>query len=449
MKSNNNNYKSLFDISNRSSTIGSGLKTQSHSPINRIEKPNNENLKTSICIYCKSGKNLCGRNKCDLIEKTEAGLRNKKSRITLKIDGATPPSVFVGTSGYQDIYIGPMVPQYYDNTEILDTPERWIGKSVDEIINYRHSLTLGTKRINALKTNLEELFVENLQMIAMSSQPIDTEVTLTKIPNTRITLNPEMQPFGPSAPIKHFKSSNFRVDTRIEKAYNDKDLLSRDGIMNLYSQGVSISRIQKAFSMGMFGLGKKRKLVPTRWSITAVENNISLALLEEIKKSDTIDNYRVFSFRNLDNLFTVILSPEKWRLELLEAWHPGTIWNSNGTLPVIISDYEPFQGRNSYAKVGGSYYAARLAVTERLERDRRQASAIIFREIQQGYKIPLGVWNIRESIRAAIRKKPDEFESFHSALTHINSVLTIKLDKWIEASTLLKETFIQRKISDY
>ncbi|HEY4699916.1 MAG TPA: hypothetical protein VIH27_06060, partial [Nitrososphaerales archaeon] len=111
--------------------------------------------------------------------------------------------------------------------------------------------------------------------------------------------------------------------------------------------------------------------------------------------------------------------------------------------------YEPFQGRNSYAKVGGSYYAARLAVTERLERDRRQASVIIFREIQPSYKIPLGVWNIRESVRAAIRKKPDEFESFHSALTHINSVLTIKLDKWIEASTHLKETFIQRKISDY
>jgi len=449
MKSDKSSYKALFDISSLSSTTEIESKSKSNTSTNRIEKPKNENVKTSICIYCKSGKYLCGRNRCDLIEKAEAGLKNKKSRIALEIDGATPPSVFVGTSGYPDIFIGPMVPQYYENTEILDTPERWIGKSVDEIINYRHSLTLGTKRINALKTNLEEQFVENLQMIAMSSQPIDTEVTLTKIPNTRITLSPEMQPFGPSAPIKHFKSSNFRVDTRIEKSYYDKDLLSREAIMNLYSQGVSISRIQKAFSMGMFGIGKKRKLVPTRWSITAVENNVSLALLEEIKKSDTIDKHKVFSFRNLDNLFVVVLSPEKWKLELLEAWHHGTIWNSNGSSSVIISDYEPFQGRKNYAKVGGSYYAARLAVTERLNRDRRQASAIIFREIQPGYKIPLGVWNIRESIRAAIRKKPDEFETFQLALSHVKNVLTIKLDKWIEASTLLKETFLQRKISEY
>src|SRR4030067_3796584 len=100
MKSNKSSYKALFDISSHISTTEIESKSKSNTLINKIEKPKNENVKTSICIYCKSGKYLCGRNRCDLIERAEAGLKNKKRRIGLKIDGATPPSVFVGMSGY-------------------------------------------------------------------------------------------------------------------------------------------------------------------------------------------------------------------------------------------------------------------------------------------------------------------------------------------------------------
>ncbi len=63
--------------------------------------------------------------------------------------------------------------------------------------------------------------------------------------------------------MKEFKpAGNITVDQRIEKAYYDKDLKAADAVFDLYREGVLFSRLEKAFSVGIFGEKKKRKLVP-------------------------------------------------------------------------------------------------------------------------------------------------------------------------------------------
>ena len=57
--------------------------------------------------------------------------------------------------------------------------------------------------------------------------------------------------------------------------------------LKLYNSGIEISKIQKCFSIGM--LGKKRKLVPTKWSITATDDIISKSIVEEILENSLID----------------------------------------------------------------------------------------------------------------------------------------------------------------
>jgi hypothetical protein len=52
------------------------------------------------------------------------------------------------------------------------------------------------------------------------------------------------------------------------------------------------------------------------------------------------------------------MSPEEWSYELVEAWFPGTTWNPSGQHVGICSDWEPYEGRSSYASIGGCYYAA-------------------------------------------------------------------------------------------
>ncbi|MFQ6135131.1 MAG: Nre family DNA repair protein [Nitrososphaerales archaeon] len=404
---------------------------------------------TSICLYCKGGKMLCGKMSCPLIAKAVAMVRHRPRMDAVEIGGATPPGVFVGRMGYPKVYIGPMIPPYYENTEILDAPERWIGKQIEDIIDYRYSLIRGKVRTSIWEPQEGGRLLDSFQELAMAAQPADSEATFTKRPDSRLTLSAEAQPFGPSAPLKSFKVSSLRVDRRIEKAYYDRDLKAADATVDLYSRGLSVTRIQRAFSMGMFGVGGRRRLVPTRWSITAVDSSLSLALLEEVKRFETIDEYRVHVFRNLDNIFVAILSPERWKFEWIEAWFPGTTWNEKGSSPAMMSDYEPYWGRTTYASIGGCYYSARLALAERLMRERRQASALVLREIHPGYILPVGVWNVRESVRTALRSRPVRFDTFDAAIKYACSNLTIPLENWMETSTLLKQAFFQKKISDY
>lgn len=404
---------------------------------------------SSMCLYCKGGKLICGKLSCPVITNVLAMTKHKPKMESTEIHGNTPPGVFVGNSEYPKVFIGPMIPPYYGNTEILDTPEKWIGKSLEEIIDYRYSLIRGKSKTKITEPQSGGKLLDSLQELAMSTKPVDSEIKFTKKPNNKITLSSDALPFGPSAPLKSFKVSNVKVDKRIEKAYYDKDLKASKAIIDLFSQGISVTRIQRAFSMGMFGLGKKRKLVPTRWSITAIDNNISATYLENIKQFETIDEYRVYKYKNLDNIFIIILSPENWKYECIEAWFPGTTWNEKGNSPEIMGDYESYKGRKTYASIGGCYYSARLALAEKLMDEKKQGSALVLREIHPGYILPVGVWNVRESMRSALRIKPVKFDTLNAAIKYACKSLTIPLKKWLETSILLKQLYYQKKISEY
>jgi len=392
---------------------------------------------------------LCGKLRCPVIAKAQSLAKYGRMLDSDVVDGSTPPGVFVGRMGYPRVYIGPMVPPYHGDTEILDTPEMWIGKSIEQIIDYRFSLIRGKARASVYDAQSGGGFLETLQELAMGIRPADSQVTFSKKPRKILTLSEETQPFGPSAPLKSFRASHVSVDKRIEKAYYDRDLKAADAFLELYRKGVLVTRIQRALSIGMFGVGQRRKLVPTRWSITAVDSGLSLRLVDEIKQHETIDEYRVYNFRNLDNIFVAILIPELWSFEWIEAWFPKTTWNVDGTAPALMGDNESYSGRTTYASVGGCYYSTRLAVAERLSMERRQASALVLREIHPGYIVPVGVWNVRESVRSTLKTQPAKFDTLQKALSYASSRLTIPLRKWIENSVMLKQALFQKKITDF
>lgn len=405
----------------------------------------------SICLLCKGGRMLCGKSRCPIIARAQS-LAKSGLRITSpNIQGSTPPGVFVGRIGYPKVYIGPMVPPFRGDTEILDTPELWVGKSVNDIIDYRFALIRGKVRANVHDTQIGGKLIDTLQELAMGRRPADAEALLTRVPNKVITISGESQPFGPSAPLRSFKVSDIRVDRRIERSFYDHDLKATDAVVRLYQEEVLVTRIQRAFSMGMFGAARRRKLVPTRWSITAVDSIISQGLIDQTKQHETIDEYRVYEFQNLDNRFVAILMPERWSFEWIEAWFPGTTWNPDrrASAPAIMGDHEYHGGRKTYPDVGGCYYACRLAVAEMLNQERRQASALVLREIHPGYILPVGVWNVRECVRAALKTRPQKFDNPQAALNHACKRLTIPLRKWIENSELLKRAFFQRKITEF
>jgi len=402
-----------------------------------------------LCVACKGSKFLCGKTRCPVIVRANYFFRSIPLLQGVDIDGASPPSVFVGRIGYPYVYAGPLVPPVHEDTSLFDLPELWFGKSIDEIVGFRSMLIRGKYRVHVKRFEEAGKIMDKTRELALATNPVDVELMLKKKPKGYIVLDDEVQPFGPSAPIRDLRVSSARWDDKIEKAYGDTDLKAADAIKELYGKGVLVTKIQRAFSIGAFGLKNNRRLVPTRWSITAVDSILSKDLIEKIKTFPEINEYRVYESHYLDNIFEVLMLPQTWSYEAIETWYPGTVWNPVGKNIVMFSDWEGYHGRTTYADIGGCYYAARLAVCEQLSKERRQATVIVLREAHPGYIMPVGVWQVRENVRNAMRQYPLKFNTLEEALRRIASQFQIPLQQWIAKSKLLKEALFQKKLSEY
>jgi len=403
----------------------------------------------SLCSVCKGSKMLCGKTSCPIMARLGAFTKTFKGVKGLEVDGSSPPSVFVGRFGYPYVHIGPMSPTYYGNTELLDAPEQWFGRSMDEIIGFRSHLIRGMTRVNVRKPQKAGRLFERTQELSLAEHYVETEMKLTRKPTKRFYLSGDVQPIGPTAPMERVDLGFIRWNHHMEKAHYDSDLKAAEATRTLYKEGVPLSNIMRAFSMGSFGVERNRRLVPTRWSITAVDDLLGKQMIGEVKDHPLINGYQVYESNYLGNRFEVLLIPDAWCYEAYEAWYPRTLWNPSETHVSIVTDWEGYNSRSKYASMGGCYYAGRLAVLEHLTKVRRQAKVFIFREAYPDYILPVGVWQVRENCRNAMRQKPKTFETLNEALTHTMSRLSIPLEKWMEAGPLLRHTLTQRKITDY
>ncbi len=362
----------------------------------------------------------------------------KTTKVSKELDGTTPPSVFIGSYNYPKVYAGPLLAANYEDSAIMDQPEKWINNdtSQNEIINYRLNLVRGKQTIGI--TDLENNYVEKLQEISMASKSIASEAEFNKKP-VGMTFSAENAPHGPSAILKKFDIDNVKWDHQLEKAYYDTDLKAADAVEILHKKDVPFSQIQKAFSVGTMGEKKNRKLVPTRWSITAVDTTIANKLLENVKYYSQIDTYRVYEFNSLNNYYAILEIPTPWQYEWMEAF-----LDVKGKGSMIFTDYEHNKGKKEYSRVGGCYYTAKMALLEQLEKEKKQAGCIIFREANEEY-IPLGVFNVRENIRHALRLKPKEFESMKESLDYIEKNLKLTVNDFRKESRLLDELLKERQ----
>jgi len=353
-----------------------------------------------------------------------------------KISGSSPPSVFIGRHGYPKVFAGPLVPPVQGDTAIMDLPEEWLAtnKKAGDIVDFRFTLVRGKQAVNVRAVNKT---TEILQQIALAKRSLDIDAEFTKKPRGTF-FHEDMQPFGPSAPIKSIEISNEKLEPHLEKAYYDTDLLAKEAVIELYNRNLPVSTIQKALSVGAFGMQANRKLVPTRWSITAVDSTLSLNLLDEIRSYPLIDTYQLYEFKAMNTHFLILFMPTAWQYEMLEAFIRVL-----GTEELIFSDYELYKGRKDYASIGGCYYSGKMAIAEKLHEMKRQAGAIVFRESYPGY-IPLGVWLVRECMRAALAAKPMEFADMQSAMSFISSKLRLPITRFRRTSTLMKQSSLRQ-----
>lgn len=358
--------------------------------------------------------------------------------------GSSPPEVFVGKWNYPNVYVGILSPEEYGDTKIMSSAEEWHARRlpIPAILRLRNKLIYGRTRGNIKRAIGGGKFMDVMQEIAMSSSSVGSEFKLKK-PIRRNDENESRVPLiAHAGEVERVRlEENPKVEKKVEYLIGDVHVKSRDALIELDRAGIGNSNMIKLLSAGLLGIGKNRKLVPTRWSITAVDDTLSKEKLEKIRHYNEIDEFRVFYGEYLGNHYEFLLLPSKYSFEVIEismknfgAWH----------------DYEGFFPRKKYAdSVTGAYYANRIALTEYLERIQRQASCIVFREIRPEYYAPMGVGILREASREAFRARGEAFESLGEALGSIGQRLRLGIEIFKEKSWILKNFSLQRKLGEW
>ncbi len=349
---------------------------------------------------------------------------------------------FVGWKGYPKVRVAPLLSLAPPSSpgELVERP---VDVAVQQMVRSVRPYVL--RRVDAARDPDYSLILLQELSMAKGNPVVDAE--LERIME-KITFSPVTQPMGPAGPARKIREEeNVRVIKPIEKLYYD-DIKAEDAVWWLYSHGLDVYLLVSPFSMGVFGEQRKRRMVPTRWAITAVDDIVSKRLRNKVLRYPPLDKILLFQSHHMDNHFYVILLPIPYSFELMEAWMPLSLW-VRGNAPVIISDHEGPRGRKGYAEnVGGSYYAARLAVLEFLNKNKRNAAALVLREVREGYFAPLGVWQVRENVRKAFNRRPLVFSDPREVVEYIKEQTRVS-DLWFKKSWLWDRFLHQRLLPSY
>jgi hypothetical protein len=318
-----------------------------------------------------------------------------------------------------------------------DNPPSWVasGLGIDDIVDIRARTIRGVSQVTPYLSALQEL--------AISSVPLDVEVRFTRPVSFDLTFDGTVAPVGLSGSLERMKViDNPKVDPSVDRVTSDTDLGAMGACSELHQSGIDVYQISHLMSGGL--IGRRRKVVPTRWSITAVDDSVSSALKQNIARYTQVDHIQVFTCELYANRIVVVLLPGDWRFEMIERWEKNSLWS--GESDSITVDREGMK-KKGYSPISGAYYSARLAVAEYLEATRQCARVIVIRSVSADYWAPLGTWVIREATRGAMKQPAISCETVDQAV--LMAGIASGFSGWEGHSTLLPEIRNQRTLFDF
>lgn len=402
---------------------------------------------SDVCVRCR-GRGWCGQP-C----KIHSQLKEFTPKIKTHFSGSSPPEIFVGRIGYPQINTGILSPNEYGNTEEMSLPEKWYEKklTIREILNHRGKLIYSRFKSEIKSIRKPNKFQEVMQEISLAEKSVSAEFFLKKPFTPHFNIDKHLPVIGNPAPLKKIiLQENPKIKRKVDYIVSDTDNKAANSIIELHKNNITeTSNIIKILSAGLLGLKNNRRLVPTRWAVTAVDDTLSKDLLKKIKYYPEISEIMLFHGDYVGNHYEFLLLPDKFSFEVIEGFLPRSVWNQSESL-TLTQDFERFNSRKYYASnVTGAYYTARLVVCEYLEKIKRQAYCLIFREEGPEYNAPLGVGILRELGRDAFRKHPEKFNTISEALNQMQTRFRIPISEFTNRSILLKEYKQQTRLSKW
>lgn len=367
---------------------------------------------------------MCGISPCPLLAEVRSKLPTTESGSVSELVGPSPPSMFVGRYGYPDVRAGPSATWAADENDVSQLgngdPANLFGRSLEEVAARYANLITGGQVMRVRSARSPDQMLETTQEIAMADRSVDVELDFARpiAVGSSPTFDSMSTPLGPSGEVLRAEVvGHTSVPRKVDSISNESDLLAADAICELTEASIGESQISRLLSAGLLGKADKRKLVPTRWGITATDDMLSKQLWDKVRHYPSLDKVQVYEATYLDNRFHIILTPGLWAFHMLEAWTRGSVWTGAGK---VLGDWEDLEPRKEYAhNITGAYYSARLGVLEHMDLIRRSGSCLIWRDIGPGYWAPVGVWLIRETVRQAMTGAAKEFDTLEQAIQYV------------------------------
>ncbi len=353
--------------------------------------------------------------------------------------GPTPPHILVGEWGYPRVFAGGglVVSQDID-LGLLESPKEWLNVGLNEILAMRLGIALGRVRLSISDARRPNRFLSALQESSLSVRPLDIEVkssgSVRFVPGFGI----RTAPHGPSFSARSITVvDNPAIPRQVDSVVSDPYVPAGEAVERLAGAGLDEYFLTRLLSAGLLGRRIDRRLVPTEWSITAVDDMLAKQIYRSVKSYGVINEYRLHSYGAHYNYAYVLLTPTPWIFELLEGWIKTR---------QVYSDHEYLAPRREYAdNTGGAYYAVRLSVLRHLRWRREQSGAIVFFEVDRGW-IPLGVWRFREVTRAALESEPLKLQSLGEALEIMGKRLKIGVAEYLRSSKVTQHLLKQEAV---
>ncbi len=411
---------------------------------------------TKFCLICKDYSEL-NSNFCKEHQNYETNFKN--INIDKDFQGISPPAVFIGSKlPYPKVNVGILTPiENNENPSLLNNPSEWFNKGYDikKIVSLRTNLINSRFKSDVFDARKQGKLLSVAQEVAMAMKPASVEIHLEKKPTIRKAYFEDTSlPIGPSANLIGANlTNNVKISSKIERVVSDTDMKAIDALRELNLKGFDENQLQQLLSVGVLGLGKNRKLVSTRSSITAVDSNLGEDLILEIKNCKTIDNYRMFFDGYFGNYYLVLLFPEVWSYELTETYINHRLEDKNKILN-YTTDFENYKKRTYYASnCAGGYYANRFSVLQYLFDVKKQARVIVYRFTTPEYEAPLGVWVVRQGVKKTVSNEAIVFDNREEMFSKAREIILYKfnynLDNFLAKSVLLNEIKKQNKLIDY
>ena len=294
-----------------------------------------------------------GDLKFEVIKKiSDASFKVRDLSKISRIDSISPPSVFIGSKlKYPLVNVGILSPLHKEKEAwIFDDAKYWADNDFEivDVLKLRNSLLNSRFQTKVGDMRVNKHFISIAQNLAVSAKPVDVEIELKHRLRIGRGKDKVLTPHGMHAGLKKAKIvSNVKVHAKVDKIMND-EIKASEGIELLYKNDFNEYSLSKILSVGVMGLKKNKKLVPTRWSITATDDTIGKLLLKKVRNYKWVEDYMLFLGEFMGNCYLIMMFPNVWSYELFELYLPGSSWNPSQETKAS-TDLENYSGRKSYA----------------------------------------------------------------------------------------------------